>query len=93
MIVHLVMIKLKNKDDAAEVKKRLDTLPALIPEIKAYEVGINELESERAFDISLYSQFESYETLGIYGANPDHQTILAYIREVADTVHSVDYTL
>jgi hypothetical protein len=93
MIVHIVMMKLKNKADAAEVKRRLETLPAVIPEIKAYEIGINELESERAFHISLYSQFESYEALAVYGANPEHQKVLAYIGEVVAAVHSVDYTL
>lgn len=93
MIAHVIMMKFKNKEDAAEVKRRLETLPALIPEIKAYEVGINELESDRAFHMSLYSQFESYEALGIYGGNPDHKKVLAYILEVVDTVHSVDYTV
>lgn len=95
MIVHIVMIKLKEdrKADAAKVKKILDSLPAKIEEIKAYEVGINEIESARAYDISLYSQFESYDTLKAYNGHPDHQEALKFIGEVADKVAAVDYTL
>lgn len=92
MITHIVFLKLKQKSDAAEVKKRLSALPAQIPEIQTYDIGIDEIDSPRSFHMALYSQFESYDTLKIYSEHPAHQAVLAYIREVADTVHAVDYT-
>jgi hypothetical protein len=93
MIAHIVFFKCKDKADAAEIKKRLETLPPIIPQIIQYELGLNELESARAFHLALYSQFESYETLAIYQEHPAHQALLPFIREVSEVIHSVDYTL
>ena len=93
MISHIVMLKLKDKVAASEIKARLETLPAQIPEIKGYEVGVDELGSPRSFDLALYSQFESYDTLQIYNEHPAHVEVLAFIRENAETVYAVDYTV
>lgn len=93
MIAHIVVFKFKDKASAIEVKKRLETLPAQIPQIKKYELGIDEVDSARSYHLALYSQFEGYETLGIYQLHPAHQEALAYIREVSEAIHTVDYTL
>ncbi|MEO1287312.1 MAG: Dabb family protein [Chloroflexota bacterium] len=93
MIAHVVFLKLKDKSIAQEIKTKLDALPAQISEIKHYEVGIDEVESARSFDVCLYSQFESYETLTVYNDHPAHVEVLGFIREHAETVHAVDYTL
>ncbi|MEO1288599.1 MAG: Dabb family protein, partial [Chloroflexota bacterium] len=65
MITHLVMMKFKDKAHAEDVKASLSTLPAQIEQIKTYEIGIDELDTARSFHLSLYSQFDSYETLKI----------------------------
>lgn len=93
MITHIVFLKLKDKSIAGEIKARLDALPEQIAEIKTYEVGIDELETARSFHMSLYSQFESYDTLKIYNEHPVHVEVLGFIREHAEIVHAVDYTL
>jgi len=94
MIAHIVFLKLKDKTHAATIiKEGLESLPAQIPEIKKYEVGIDEVDSARSFDIALYSHFESYETLKIYNEHPAHQAVLTVIRAHAETVYAVDYTL
>ncbi len=92
MITHIVFLKLKDKTIADEIKARLDALPAQIPEIKTYEIGIDELDTARSFHMSLYSQFESYDTLKIYNEHPAHVEVLGFIREQAEVVHAVDYT-
>lgn len=93
MIAHVVFLKVKNKSQAGAIKEKLEALPAQIPEIKKYEVGIDEVESERSFDICLYSQFDSYDTLKIYNEHPAHVEVLGFIRQHAEKVHAVDYTL
>ena len=95
MIAHVVMIKVKDedKDKLPELKAKMTALPPIIDEIRAYEVGINEIESARAYDASLYSTFESYEALKTYNDHPEHQKVLGFIRSIAAHVAAVDYTL
>lgn len=56
MITHIVLFKLKEADPqiAAEMRRRLLELPARIPEIRHFEVGLNVVESPRAYDVALY---------------------------------------
>lgn len=93
MISHIVMLKLKDKAQAEEIKSRLEALPAQIPEIKSYEVGVDEINSPRSFDLALYSKFDSYDTLKIYNEHPAHVEVLGFIRQHAETVYAVDYTV
>lgn len=92
MVTHIVMMKFKDKADATEVKARLDALPEQIEQIKTYEVGIDELDTDRSYHLVLYSQFDSYETMDVYQNHPAHQAVLKYIGTVVDKVHVVDYT-
>jgi hypothetical protein len=93
MIAHIVVFKCKDKSSASEIKKHLETLPAQIPQIVKYELGVDEIDSARSLHLALYSHFESYETLAIYQEHPAHQAVLPFIREVSETIYSVDYTL
>ena len=93
MFVHVVMFKLKdrNQQQAEALKAKLDALPATIDLIKSFEVGINVVESARAYDVVLISKFDSLETMQAYQVHPDHQDVLAYVREVTDGIVAVDY--
>ena len=95
MLVHMVMLKFKPEfpEAAEEVKRRLDTLPPVIEEIKQYEVGINIVPSDRAYDLSIYSQFESLETMATYQSHPAHLEALGYIRSVMSGMTAVDYEI
>lgn len=93
MIRHIVFIKIGDKSKAEEIKLVLESLPPQIPEIKHYSVGINEIESDRACDICLISEFESYEALKTYNDHPAHVEALGVIRKFATNVYAVDYTL
>ena len=93
MFVHVVMFKLKDRyqQQAEALKAKLDALPATIDLIKSFEVGINVVESARAYDVVLISKFDSLETMQAYQVHPDHQDVLAYVREVTDGIVAVDY--
>ncbi len=96
MIVHIVMFKFKEENKAlnmARVQKKLEDLEASIDVLKSMEVGINFNESERAMDMSLYSTFETARDLKTYQEHPEHQKVVALIREVTTESRVVDYVL
>ncbi len=101
MYKHLVLWKLKDEADgknkeelATEVKSRLDALPAIIPEAKEYEVGINiGAYGASFFDVGLISSFEDEEAFKRYCVYPEHDAVVAYITSVTDAEEIVDYQI
>ncbi len=94
MIVHIVMFKFKDENKESNIKevvKRLNALVELIPELKSMEVGVNFTDSERAFDLSLYSTFETKEALGAYAIHPEHLKVVELIKSVTLESKVVDY--
>ena len=98
MIKHIVMWKLRdshNGESKSEiiknVKNILEDLTTKISEIKELEVGINFNPSEAAYDVVLYSSFNSREDLDIYQKHPDHLKVAEYISEVRTESTVVDY--
>lgn len=96
MVVHIVMFKFKDEEKAlniAKAKHMLEKLEQLIPELRSIEVGINFDESERAFDLSLYSTFETKEDLKVYAVHAEHLKVVDFIKSVALESKVVDYDL
>ncbi|PLX02976.1 MAG: stress responsive protein [Marinilabiliales bacterium] len=100
MIRHIVMFRLPEtflnedkKDVIQKVKSELEQLPEKIDEIVSYEVGINFVESPRAFDLILISSFESEEKLNIYRDHPEHQKVVSIIKELKLESAVVDYKI
>jgi hypothetical protein len=80
-------------ENIKEVTKRLNALVELIPSLKSMEVGVNFTLSERAFDLSLYSTFESKEDLDAYAVHPEHLKVVELIKSVTLESKVVDYIL
>jgi len=96
MIVHIVMFKFKDENKAlnmAKVQKKLVKLESSIDVLKSMEVGINFNESERAFDLSLYSTFESEADLKAYAIHEEHLKVVTLIKDVTLESRVVDYVL
>lgn len=96
MIVHIVMFKFKEENKAKNLemlKDRLLKLVDLVPSLKSMEVGINFTESPRAFDMSLYSTFDSKESLDEYATHPQHLSVVELIKEVSIESKVVDYEM
>ena len=93
MLTHVVMFKLRDRSagHAAHCKQLLDGLPPLIPEIKRYDVGVNVIESPRAYDLVLVSEFDDERALQRYQVHPRHAEVQAYLRDHAEAVAVVDY--
>lgn len=96
MVVHVVMFKFCDEDKSAniaEVTKRLNALVALIAELKKMEVGVNFSASDRAFDLCLYSTFETEEDLQTYAVHPEHLKVVELVKAVTIESKIVDYIL
>lgn len=96
MIRHIVLFKLKpftteveKHAKLQEIKKGLERLSALIPEIKLLSVGINTNLAEQ-YDLSLLTEFNSMDDLHTYAVNPDHVAVGKIIREVLEARACVD---
>jgi len=101
MIKHLVMWRLKEEaegrsknDNALVLKEKLEALPKDIPELKRAEVGINFDTSDAAWDVVLYSEFNSRADLRAYQAHPLHQALIRdFLVKVCADKAVVDYEI
>jgi hypothetical protein len=100
MIKHIVMFKLKESADGNDkagnieaLKAKLEALPAQIAEIKFFEVGINFLEANVAYNLALVSEFESKEALYSYQKHPEHIKVAEFVGKTCESRIVVDYVL
>ena len=94
MIVHIVIFKFSDENKEQNIKKAKEMLISLdndLDIIKQMEVGVNFDESERAFDMSLYSKFDSKEDLSTYATHEKHLKVVEFIKSVATESKVVDY--
>lgn len=100
MIAHIVAWKLKDCDESGKkeevgrkIKRMLENLKNSIPEIIKIECGLNINKSDSAYDISLYSLFDSIEKLKIYQNHPQHRQVAEFISRVVARRVVVDYQI
>jgi len=98
MIKHIVMWKLKDFaegkssiENAKLIKEMIEGLKVIIPQIREAEVGININPSDAAFDVALYSSFDSKQDLDIYQQHPEHLKIGEFIAKIRTGRVVVDY--
>ncbi len=98
MIKHIVMWKLKasaadasKEENAQKIKEILEALPETISEVSALEVGLNFAEGNAAYDVALYTEFESKVDLETYRVHADHVKAAGFIGEVTAERVVVDY--
>jgi hypothetical protein len=100
MYKHVVLWKLKDSVEgvskpelANEVRKRLETLPAIIGEIQGFEVGLNiGAYGASFFDVSLIATYPDEAAFKRYCVYPEHDAVVAYIQSVTTAEEIVDYT-
>ncbi len=95
MFTHIVLFKLKEatEENITKISDILNSMDGKIPQLKYLEVGIDELHTERSFDICLITKFNSKEDMDNYQIHPYHQKeILAKIKSFIDSSKTVDYT-
>ena len=99
MVKHIVMWTVKataeysREEDIRRMQEKLVSLPALVPGIAAFEVGLNSNESPAAFDVVLVSTFPSWQDLRNYQEHPEHLKVAEFIGQVRDQRAVVDYEI
>lgn len=100
MVKHIVMWKLKKHADTAkriatalEIKKSLERLTSAIFEIKYLEVGMNFSMSDKAYDIVLYTEFDSKKDLEHYMKHPEHVKVKDFIDRIVEDRAIVDFEI
>lgn len=94
MITHIVCWKYKPETTAKEKAEhiaKLAALPAVIPNIESFSVGADILHLERSFDIGLVAIYLDVAAWDAYTVHPEHQIVVAFGREIAEKVVSVDF--
>jgi len=94
VIVHIVCWKYRDDvgDNArADHRQRLASLDGLVPGLRKLEIGADILHLERSFHTALLAEFDNMASLEEYTVHPDHQTVVAVGREIAEKVMSVDF--
>ena len=94
MLIHIVCWKYK--PETAEAARedhlaRLNALVGVIPEIVTFDVGADVLHLDRSFDTGLVATFESRAALGVYTDHPEHQSVAALGKQLAEKAISVDF--
>lgn len=79
-------------DNAALVKERLEALRGIIPELRDLYAGVRLLESstEKA-DLTLVTRHEDAAGLAAYAAHPEHQKVVALLKEVTASRRAIDF--
>lgn len=94
MLRHLVLFKFKPETSRQEQERLLSALrelPAVIPEIRKYEVGFDVTRTARSFDAAIHSLFDDAAALDRYQTHPDHLKIGGVIAAACAQVAVVDF--
>lgn len=91
MIKHIVAFKLKNPDDAAEMKAHLMTLAGVVDGLRTWEIGINIGSSSQPYEVVVYSEFDRMEDLESFRTHPKHSVVKKVIAPFVETSGTIDY--
>jgi hypothetical protein len=96
MLVHIVCWKYKPDTTGAHREDHiamLRALPGAIPNIESFEVGSDILHLERSFDTGLVAKYPDRSALDFYNDHPEHQKVVAFGKQIAEKVVSVDFEI
>ena len=94
MLTHIVLFKLKDRspENIHQLSAILKSMEGQIPPLRQIEVGVNMVESARAYDVALITRFDSLAAMKDYQAHPYHvANVLPHVNALAESVAAVDY--
>lgn len=98
MVKHIVLWTFKEtaegrskQENLVLAKQKLEAMAGKVPGMTHLEVGINFQAREGAWDLALYSEFESRAALEGYQTHPEHLKVIEYLRTVRDQRAVADY--
>jgi len=94
MLTHIVCWKYKPEttpEQREEHIAKLRNLLNVIPDVLSLSVGSDVLHLDRSFDTGLVATYADRAALDAYTIHPEHQTVVAVGRAIAEKVVSVDF--
>ncbi len=98
MIRHIVLWKLKDNargfsrgEIAVELKRRLEGLKELIPDLLELKVGFEFRSPAPSYEVCLNTLFKNEQGLANYQGHPEHVKVADFVREVTSDRATVDY--
>jgi len=91
MVKHIVLFKLKDKNDRQQALDALNGMKGKIEGLLEIEAGADFLDSERSFDIALICTLKDKEALEFYQAHPVHQPVKKIMHAIRESSVAVDY--
>ncbi|WP_291582868.1 Dabb family protein [Clostridium sp. UBA6640] len=94
MFTHIVFFKLKETtyENLQKAKNILLSMEENIPMLKYLEVGLDELHTERSYDIVLITRFDSLDDMNAYQIHPYHVAqVLTPLKDMIESSKAVDY--
>jgi heme-degrading monooxygenase HmoA len=92
---HIVFFKLKERGNRGAAEKIRDALEAMrgrIPMLRHLEIGIDELHTDRSWDVALVTRFDSRDDMEAYQVHPVHKEAIAIIAQHREQSMVVDWT-
>ncbi len=96
MIKHVVLFKLKTPSTTLlnQTKDILLSMKGRVPEVRDIEVGIDQLRSERSYDIMLTVIVDDMLALESYQRDPYHCSVVkTHMHAVREASVAIDYTI
>jgi hypothetical protein len=100
MIKHIVIWRLKNREDLARreetaraIAQRIEGMRGRIPGLLHIEGGVDVIKSADSCDIALYAELESREALAGYQVHPAHEEFKSFISGQPSERRVIDYEI
>ena len=91
MITHIVLWKLKQREDLPAVRAELESLAQRVPGIQRLVVGLPDNPDGPMADISLYTEFATWDDLNAYKVHPEHLKVVDFLKTRVAERHVSDY--
>ncbi|TLP57991.1 MULTISPECIES: Dabb family protein [Microbispora] len=97
MFRHIVLLKWTDdatEEQRAEVARRLNELPGVIPEIRTYQIGLDAGVNQGNFSFAVTAEFDSPEDYIVYRDHPAHLAVIEEcIAQILAARAAVQYAL
>ena len=94
MIKHIVCFKLKDFAKAGEARDVLASMQGNVPMLRGISVHVDELRSERSYDVILEVLLDDFAALEAYQNDPYHVSVVKkYMHASRSASIAMDFTL
>lgn len=91
MLIHVVLFKFENQQDASAAREMLQAMAGKIPGLLGIETGLDVTRSARSYDLALVTRHTDRDALAAYQVHPVHVEVASFIRSKMTGSAAVDF--